>query len=133
MLQNYARAEREPTVNSFVIDVISAAIHFGQERTQCGLSFKHDPTKISLWPVIRTSSPIRLASTSSPTCILINSQKQFDSFGFDAEEKYFNLTADSEHHDWMLFKGFTSAFWNFEVCLFFFNTRTRAQVHANCW
>jgi len=129
MLQTYARAERESTVNSSVVCVISAAIHFGQERTQCGLSFKSDPTIIQCLD-IWLSWPIPLASTSTPTCVLINSQKQFDSFGFEAEEKYFNLTANGEHHGWMLFKGFTSAFWNSEVCLYLFNTR--AHVHAKC-
>jgi len=91
----------------------SVAVHLSQERSWVGLSSKDNPVEIYIFTW--TSWPFKLWPAYSSTCLLINPHKQFDSFGFEAEEKYFDLTARGENKGWMLFKEFTSVYRNFEV------------------
>jgi hypothetical protein len=39
-----------------------------------------------------------------PTSILLSQTKEFHSFGYDAENKYFNLSMEENHHNWLLFR-----------------------------
>ena len=93
--------------------LLSAAIHIGTERSWYAFSFRDNPKKISeyyQWKSIRSS-----IQSYTSTSILLNPEKQFDSFGCDAEEKYSNLTGKKKHHGWLLFHNFASAFYNLEV------------------
>ena len=93
--------------------IASVAIHLGHERSWLAFSMKHDPVDITLFKW--TPRPWNGMSVFTSTCLLVNPQKHFDSFGFEAENKYDNLTENGEQHGWMLFKGFTSVFNNVEV------------------
>jgi len=99
--------------------MISAAIHIGSERSCYAFSTRDGPERISTnynWRGLNGSP-----SYFTSTCILVNPKKQFDSFGFDAEEKYSNLTKESKHHGWLLFHNFATAFGKLEVIFFFLN------------
>lgn len=41
-----------------------------------------------------------------PTTTLLTPSGEFDSFGFEAENKYAKLTEKGEHHGWYYFKNF---------------------------
>jgi len=60
----------------------------------------------------------RLASISvfqTSSCILFNPEGELDSFGFDAEDKYAELTLDDNHEDWFYFKYFKMLLYENEV------------------
>ncbi|XP_056014931.1 heat shock 70 kDa protein 12B-like isoform X2 [Ostrea edulis] len=88
--------------------LLVAAIDFGTTYSGYGFSFRHDfesnPLKISLnqW----ASGTGRLLTEKTPTCVLFNPDGEFDSFGFEAEEKYGNLALDEEHKPWYYFRRF---------------------------
>jgi len=63
------------------------------------------------------------------TRVLVNPRKQFDSFGFGAEEKYFKLMEENNHHGWMLFQNFASAFYKLEVILFLILNCAKQSAH----
>ena len=82
-----------------------AAIDFGTMYSGYAFSFRHefdeDPTKISAaqW----TGEHLSL---KTPTCVLVRPDGTFDSFGYEAEDKYYQLAEDKEHTDWYFFKRF---------------------------
>lgn len=45
-------------------------------------------------------------SNKTSTCILFDPEGEFHSFGFEAEEKFYNLAGENEHADWYYFKSF---------------------------
>lgn len=45
-------------------------------------------------------------SPKAPTCLLLNEDKKFDSFGYDAENKYIQLAEEGEHKSWYYFRRF---------------------------
>lgn len=47
-----------------------------------------------------------LVSLKTPTAVLLNQEKEFDSFGFEAESKYLDLLVDEEAEGWSLFRKF---------------------------
>jgi len=95
----HTEAETAPT-EAFLV---CAAIDFGTAYSGYAYSLKHDPTHIL---TNKGWSADQLISYKTPTCVLLNPQKQFDSFGYEAETKYVRLSADHEHRDWLLFRQF---------------------------
>ncbi|KAL3878229.1 hypothetical protein ACJMK2_030594 [Sinanodonta woodiana] len=87
--------------------VLVAAIDFGTTYSGYAFSFKHDyendPTKVSTNSSWNSGS---LLSLKQPTCVLCNSKGEFDSFGYDAENKYSAMAEDNEHHNWYFFRRF---------------------------
>ena len=51
----------------------------------------------------------------TPTSILFTPWKSFQSFGYEAEEKYAALSQDGEHKDWYFFKRFKLTLYNNKV------------------
>jgi len=94
--------------------LLVAAIDFGTTFSGYAYSFKNDPMKIQTNAGWNASSE-KLMSFKTPTCVLLNPRKQFDSFGFEAENKFVNLTDDNEHEGWMLFQKFKMILHNKEV------------------
>ena len=47
-----------------------------------------------------------MQSWKTPTTVLLTPDKEFDTFGFDAEDKYCELADIEEHRDWYFFKRF---------------------------
>ncbi|KAK3596867.1 hypothetical protein CHS0354_039862, partial [Potamilus streckersoni] len=85
-----------------------AAIDFGTTYSGYAFSFKHefdkDPLKISAnnW----TAGSRGLVSLKTPTTVLINSKKEFEAFGYEAEDKYAELAEDEDHTGWYYYRRF---------------------------
>lgn len=90
------------------------AIDFGTTFSGYAFSFrdeyKRDRLKIStkVW----YDSLSTLVSEKTSTCVLFDSKGNFHSFGFEAEEKYFSLACDNNHHDWYFFRHFKMMLYN---------------------
>lgn len=89
--------------------ILVAAIDFGTSSSGYAYLFRHeykmDPLKIRLNE--RWSANYSAFSTEkAPTCVLLNPQKEFLAFGYEAEQKYSELALDSNHHDHYFFKEF---------------------------
>lgn len=90
--------------NAFIV----AAIDFGTTYSGYAFSTRHefeqDPLRViaSNW---MTGSRVSISLKTS-SCILFRPDRHFHSFGFDAEDKYVDLTMDNEHHSWFFFKRF---------------------------
>ncbi|XP_052761061.1 heat shock 70 kDa protein 12B-like [Mya arenaria] len=84
-----------------------AAFDFGTTYSGYAFSFRDDPTKIQTnhnWYASGGSS--QLVSLKTPTSVLLNPKGKFDSFGFEAENKYVSLAFDDKHEGWRLFRRF---------------------------
>lgn len=98
---------------SFVV----AAIDFGTTFSGYAFSFLYeytnDPFKISTttWP----AGSGCLESLKTSTCVLYDPDKKFDSFGYEAEEKYSNLALEDKHHEWFYFSRFKMMLYNKKV------------------
>ena len=88
--------------------LLSVAIDFGTTYSGYAFStrgdFKTDPTKIYAnedWPAGNKGF-----SKKTPTVLLLDPDKKFEAFGYEAEEMYNQLAADKEHKDWFYFRRF---------------------------
>lgn len=85
-----------------------AAIDFGTTYSGYAMSFRseflQDPLKIFTNQWRAGYGKVQSLKTSS--CILFSPDKKFDSFGFEAEDKYAGLTVEGNHHNWYFFKRF---------------------------
>ncbi|CAG2223264.1 unnamed protein product [Mytilus edulis] len=95
--------------------LLVAAIDFGTTYSGYAFStkdaFKTDPLKIyanQAW----NAGGRQLLSLKTPTCILLNPDKQFDSFGYEAENKYADLVMEEEHEDYYYFHRFKMSLHN---------------------
>ncbi|XP_052816570.1 heat shock 70 kDa protein 12A-like isoform X2 [Mya arenaria] len=85
--------------------LLVAAFDFGTTYSGYAYSFNNDPRKIQTnqgW----NAGTEKLISLKTPTCVLLNPQKEFAAFGYDAENKYANLAEDNKHKEWMFFRRF---------------------------
>jgi hypothetical protein len=103
--------------HSFSRHILVAAFDFGTTYSGYAFSFRDDPMKIQTNQGWNAGSE-KLISLKTPTCVLLNQHKQFDSFGFEAENKYSDLAEDNKHHGWMLFRRFKMLLHNNEVNIF---------------
>ena len=103
-------AEAAPSESFLLV----AAIDFGTTFSGYAYSFKNDPTKIQTNAGWNAGSE-KLMSFKTPTCVLLNPSGQFDSFGYEAENKFVNLADDDEHTGWRLFQRFKMILHNNEV------------------
>lgn len=94
--------------------LVIAAIDFGTTYSGYAYAFRSEledaKTSKEMCNVLlktwQTGSDAGLVSHKTPTCLLLNSAGEFDSFGFKAEEKYNNLANDNAHGGWKFFKKF---------------------------
>lgn len=91
--------------HSFSRHLLVAAFDFGTTYSGYAFSFRDEPMKIQTNQGWNAGSE-KLISLKTPTCVLLNQHKQFDSFGFEAENRYSDLAEDDKHHGWMLFRRF---------------------------
>lgn len=88
--------------------LLVAAIDFGTTYSGYAFSFRHefeqDPLRVSASSWTTGSRVATSLKTSS--CILFRPNGQFDSFGFEAEDRYSDLALDNEHQDWFYFRRF---------------------------
>lgn len=85
-----------------------AAIDFGTTYSGYAFSarddFQKEPLKINanVWNAGARS----LMSHKAPTALLLNPDKSFNSFGYDAENNFAQLAEDDEHHEYYFFHHF---------------------------
>jgi hypothetical protein len=93
-----------------------AALEFGTTTSGYFLSsrdeFERDSLNISCY--CWNNGPIPL-SIKTLTCLLLNKKKQFEAFGYDAENRYDELVMDEEQDDYYFFDRFTMSLHNNEV------------------
>ncbi|XP_060565801.1 heat shock 70 kDa protein 12A-like [Ruditapes philippinarum] len=89
--------------------LVVAAIDFGTTYSGYAFSLKHeyikDPTKVyaqTKW-IAGTGS---LMSFKTPTILLLNKDKTFKAFGYEAETEYGELAINGEHKDYYYFRRF---------------------------
>ncbi|CAG2238269.1 unnamed protein product [Mytilus edulis] len=85
-----------------------AAVDFGTTYSGYSFSMRADwednPLKISN-PIWRAGSR-QFVSEKTPTCLLLNSNREFVAFGFEAENKWIDLLLDNEHNEYYYFERF---------------------------
>ncbi|XP_062574079.1 heat shock 70 kDa protein 12A-like [Saccostrea cucullata] len=103
--------------------LIVAAIDFGTSYSGYAYSTRHDfkrnPTEVSANRLLSGN----YQSLKTPTCILFDSEKKFDSFGYQAQSKYADLASDGSkgYKKWYFFQRFkmklykTQKFKNFMI------------------
>ncbi|XP_069128996.1 heat shock 70 kDa protein 12A-like [Argopecten irradians] len=88
--------------------IISAAIDFGTTFSGYAYStrgdFRQSPDKVSC-PVWNTRSGY-LQSLTTSTCVLFNPDNTFSEFGFQAEDKYFDLAEEENEKEWYFLRRF---------------------------
>ncbi|XP_076084861.1 heat shock 70 kDa protein 12B-like isoform X2 [Mytilus galloprovincialis] len=95
--------------------LLVAASDFGTTYSGYAFSmrdtYKTDPLKIhanQAW----NAGGRQLLSLKTPTCILLNSNKDFDSFGYEAENRYADLVMDGKQDDYYYFHRFKMSLHN---------------------
>jgi len=87
-----------------------AAIDFGTTYSGYAYSFyadfKQNPLNIHTNKWGSAARPTGLMSLKAPSCALFTPEGVFDSFGYDAEERYADLANDGQHKDWYYFSRF---------------------------
>lgn len=111
--------------------IVVAAIDFGTTYSGWAFSFKHefesDPTKISS----KHWRGGQLISHKGPTCVLIKPDgKTLDSFAFDAETKYADLSANGEHTKWYYFRRFKMMLYDKMVSMSRYFNRIVAKIQG---
>ncbi|XP_052780577.1 heat shock 70 kDa protein 12B-like [Mya arenaria] len=90
-----------------VMSLLVASIDFGTTYSGWAFSFRHefesDPTKVSA----KNWSGGQLFHRKGPTCVLIRPDGEtLDAFGYEAENKYFDLSMEESHTQWFYFRRF---------------------------
>nr|XP_022322385.1 heat shock 70 kDa protein 12A-like [Crassostrea virginica]XP_022322386.1 heat shock 70 kDa protein 12A-like [Crassostrea virginica] len=79
-----------------------AGIDFGTTYSGFAYSFKHEWTKI----IVNQYHGGEYLTHKAPTTLLLNPDKSFCKFGFDAEKEYAALAEDDKHRDYFFFRRF---------------------------
>ncbi|XP_053400254.1 heat shock 70 kDa protein 12A-like [Mercenaria mercenaria] len=86
--------------------LLVGAIDFGTAFSGWAFSFKHeyeqDPTKAT----VKVWNAGTLTTEKTPTCILLQPDGTFDSFGYDAENRYRGLADKNLHTEYYFFRHF---------------------------
>jgi hypothetical protein len=95
-----------------------AAMDFGTTYSGYAYSLIHeyetDPTKVfahTKW----VAGSQQLISLKTPSILLLNPDKSFKSFGYEAENDYGDLAAEGNHKDYYYFRRFKMLLYNTEV------------------
>ena len=87
-----------------------AAIDLGTSTTGCGYStttgFKSSPLDISCEIIWNEHRSVSQDMSKTKTCILLDKQGKYSSFGYDAEYMYAQLRANNEHDNYCFFHNF---------------------------
>lgn len=89
--------------------MLVAAVDFGTTYSGYAFSFRHefkdDPLKIhanQAWNAGGRS----LLSLKTPTCLLLNKNKEFVAFGYDAENMFSDIVMEGEQNKYFYFHRF---------------------------
>lgn len=91
--------------------LLIAALDFGTTYSGCAFQMTSDydpknPTHKILSPQAWNEGPARLTSMKTPTCLLLDNNKEIDSFGYMAEDKYAELCMDGDDKNFYFFRRF---------------------------
>ena len=104
MQENLAKEKSDIGTNRYVI-----AINFRTTNTLYAFSFTHSPDQISFsrhWGSYLGCDPY-----TTPSCVLIGPDGDFDSFGYDAERKYGEIVEyRGDKNKWDLYRNFGMIF-----------------------
>ena len=81
------------------------AIDFGTSYSRFAFSFVEDHGPSGIFISKRWVNEVGL-STKTPTCLLLKPDLSFDSFGYEAVEKYERLQEESSEHAYYFLKHF---------------------------
>jgi hypothetical protein len=87
---------------------VVVAIDFGTTFSGYAFSFKSKPTDIKT----NQNWSKSLVSLKTPTVLLVDPDRKFNAFGYEAEEKYTELLEDGESEGWALFRRFKMKLYN---------------------
>ncbi|XP_053390086.1 heat shock 70 kDa protein 12B-like [Mercenaria mercenaria] len=79
------------------------AFDFGTTYSGYAYSFCSEPLKVH---TNRWQAGDKTISYKTPTCVLLNKEEEFHSFGYDAENHFASLAEDDSHQGWLLFRHF---------------------------
>ncbi|KAJ8297634.1 hypothetical protein KUTeg_024165 [Tegillarca granosa] len=82
--------------------LMCAAIDFGTTYSGYAFSMKSNQTQI-FCPHWKGSN---YQSMKTPTCLLLDSDQKFDSFGYVAQDRYAEITGEDQQDSWYYFKNF---------------------------
>jgi hypothetical protein len=100
-----------------------AALDFGTTFSGYAFSMRHE---FELEPLNIHCSHIwnggawALSLIKTPTCLLLDKEKKFVAFGYEAENQYADLVMDKEHDDYYFFHRFKMNLHNNKVFHLFF-------------
>lgn len=87
--------------------IVVAAIDFGTTCTGYAYYLRRDHgTRIADINIDQAWLGSAEMGLQAPTTVLMDPEKKFHSFGFEAEAKYKTLTLKTEHTDWFYFRHF---------------------------
>ncbi|XP_021349338.1 heat shock 70 kDa protein 12A-like isoform X2 [Mizuhopecten yessoensis] len=88
--------------------ILVAALDFGTTYSGYAFSSRLEYTKnpLNINTLVWQAGSGNLASLKTSTCVLFKPDESFDTFGFEAEDKYAKLINDDKHHDWFFFRRF---------------------------
>ncbi|XP_066030080.1 heat shock 70 kDa protein 12B-like [Pocillopora verrucosa] len=84
----------------------TVAIDFGTTYSGFAFSFNKDDGKDVIFMNRAWMNDQGHQTSKTPTCLLLEPDLSFHSFGYEAEEKYANLTSISEEKEYMFFRHF---------------------------
>ena len=93
------------------------AIDFGTTYSGFAFSFIKDQGKDAIFMNMVWANEQGGETSKTPTCLLLKPDLSFDSFGYDAIEKYAGLQGDGEEKQYLFFKHFKMALHSDEVGL----------------
>lgn len=85
------------------------AIDFGTSYSGFAFSFIKDKGKDAIFMNMDWANEQGGQTSKTPTCLLLKPDLSFDSFGYEAIEKYSSLQNESEEKEYLFFKHFKMA------------------------
>ena len=95
--------------------LVVVAIDFGTTYSGFAFSFIKDQGKDSIFMNRDWVNEQGGQTSKTPTCLLLKPDLSFDSFGYEAIEKYASLEGEGEEKEYLFFKNFKMTLHNDEV------------------
>lgn len=112
--------------------LLVAALDFGTTYSGYAYAlrgdFKTEPLKMQANQAWNSGSSQHW-SLKTPTCLLLDKNKEFRSFGYDAENKYTDLVLDEEQSDYYFFNRFKMKLHKNKVCIFCIDNNEHFYTH----
>lgn len=94
--------------------LLVAAIDFGSTSAGYAFSFRHDykTNPLDIATFLWTTGSKDIVTSKAPCTVLLDLEKRFIAFGYEAEDKYEGILGDNMQDDWYYFKGFKMLLYN---------------------